>query len=62
MLRAQGSHVLRSTQNQVDRYQSSIYRYDPDKDDKPYMKDYDVRAGADRQHAARRADPHQVDG
>ena len=21
----------------------SIYRYDPDKDDKPYLKDYDVR-------------------
>jgi len=23
----------------------SIYRYDPDKDDKPYMKDYDVQLG-----------------
>ena len=21
----------------------SIYRYDPDKDDRPYMKDYDVQ-------------------
>ena len=21
----------------------SIYRYDPDKDEKPYMKDYDVK-------------------
>ncbi len=23
----------------------SIYRYDPDKDAKPYMKDYDVQLG-----------------
>ena len=38
-----------------------IYRYDPEKDAKPYMQDYDVALDAPRPHAARRADPAQGD-
>ena len=34
-----------------------IYRYDPDKDAKPYVKDYDVALDHARPDAARRADP-----
>src|SRR5262249_8948577 len=36
--RAQGQNVLKENAMRF-----RVYRYDPDKDEKPYMKDYDVR-------------------
>ena len=50
IVRAEGQDLLDETAMKL-----SIYRYDPDKDEKPYMKDYDVQLEHARPHAARRA-------
>ncbi len=42
--------------------QFSIYRYDPDKDDAPYMQDISVELEADRPQAAGRADQAEGEG
>ena len=65
-LPAQGAHLLKCDCNRrADHLRETltmkfrIYRYDPDKDAKPYMQDYDVALEPHRPDAARRADAHQ---